>query len=454
MLAPPPAFPDERACAAVRTTLQARLAAGERSALGRVLAEGEALPESAVRDACAGAYEAFRASGLLVEDGGLVRATVQLQEHAGRLFASDRRELHRAGAAQFVLGVGPVTARIASLLPLRAGARVLDVGCGCGVLAVLAAAQAQAVTALDLNPRALAFTRFNAQLNGCDNIETLEGDLYAPVTGRQFDVIVSNAPYVISPDTTFLYRDGGRDLCERLARATPAHLAPDGCALLAVNWPEHDAGSWQGTLAGWVDGSGCDLWVLSTEHTVPDGYARLWLMQQYPDRIPPGEIDRWTAAYAAQRIVRLHGGYLVMHRPRARDPWIEFRDLPPFDPLAGRAIDRVLAARDLAASHDDSALLEQRLTPIPGLLAIERRVAGPAGWQVQAVDLRPADGLRLALRVDPLAAELIGWFDGTRSVATAVRAFAQARALDAAPLLQATPPLLRRLLDAGLLVAT
>ena len=49
--------------------------------------------------------------------------------------------------------------------------------------------------------RALAFAAFNAALNGVGNIEFREGSLLEPVTGERFDLIVSNPPYVISPES-------------------------------------------------------------------------------------------------------------------------------------------------------------------------------------------------------------------------------------------------------------
>lgn len=452
MLPPPPQVVDADTLHAVRGMLRASLTGDEITPAWRLFAEGQRLPLADAAAAFGSALPAFIASRLLEADADTVIASVALQSLEDTLIASDRRDAHRAGAADFVLGLGPVTQRVTALMPRRDGASVLDLGCGGGVLAILASRTAAQVTALDISPRAVAFTRFNAALNECTNIVAEVGDLYAPVAGRRFDIIVANAPYAISPDTTFLYRDGGAELRARIARDTPAHLADGGIALLAMNWPETADTPWQAEIAGQFADAGCDLWVLATEHFTPDQYARLWLEQQYREQIPAAERERWRAAYAAAGYVRLHGGYWVLSRPRGREPWIEMRDLPPFDALGGQALARTLAARDIAARHDDAALMGLMLTPVAGLLASETRRATTSGWQVASVDLRPADGLRIRLRVDPLAAELLGWLDGSRSVADAARAFAAARSLPPEPLLGALPALLRRLLEAGLLV--
>jgi methylase of polypeptide subunit release factors len=73
---------------------------------------------------------------------------------------------------------------------------MLDVGTGSGVLAILAAQHSDQVTAIDVNPRALMFARFNARLNGVSHLQLLEGSWFEPVAGRTFDLIACNPPYV------------------------------------------------------------------------------------------------------------------------------------------------------------------------------------------------------------------------------------------------------------------
>lgn len=97
--------------------------------------------------------------------------------------------------------------------------RIVDVGTGSGAIAVaLAHALPDAkITAIDLSPEALKVACDNAERNGVGaRIRFLQGDLLAPVAGEQFDLIVSNPPYVPSTD------------CESLAvevREHEPHLA-------------------------------------------------------------------------------------------------------------------------------------------------------------------------------------------------------------------------------------
>ena len=101
----------------------------------------------------------------------------------------------------------------------------LDLGTGCGIQALLAAKHSARVVATDVNERALAFAAFNAALNGIDVVEFRQGDLFEPVAGERFGLLVANPPYVISPDATYTYRDSGvpRDeLCRRIVEPSRA----------------------------------------------------------------------------------------------------------------------------------------------------------------------------------------------------------------------------------------
>lgn len=87
---------------------------------------------------------------------------------------------------------------LAKNLSAKDGASVLDMGAGCGILAVLAAEEASIVVAVDINPHAVACTRRNAEFNGVKTrIEVRLGDLFEAVGAEEkFDVILFNAPYL------------------------------------------------------------------------------------------------------------------------------------------------------------------------------------------------------------------------------------------------------------------
>jgi 16S rRNA (guanine1207-N2)-methyltransferase len=74
--------------------------------------------------------------------------------------------------------------------------RFIDLGCGYGVVGVVAARLAPQghVTLIDINQRAVALARENLRANGITNAEALQGDGFAPIAGRIFDVIALNPP--------------------------------------------------------------------------------------------------------------------------------------------------------------------------------------------------------------------------------------------------------------------
>jgi release factor glutamine methyltransferase len=125
--------------------------------------------------------------------------------------------------------------------PLTAGARVLDLCSGSGVLAIAAArVGASEVTAVDVSRRAVLASWMNARLNGVA-VRALRGDLFEPVRGECFDLIVSNPPYIPSPDDTLPSRGPrraldagtrGRAFLDRICASARDHLAPGGRVLL------------------------------------------------------------------------------------------------------------------------------------------------------------------------------------------------------------------------------
>jgi release factor glutamine methyltransferase len=125
---------------------------------------------------------------------------------------------------------------------LPAGARILDLCCGSGALAVRAAlggAQRE-VWAVDVSRRAVLTTRINAALNAV-RVRAVRGDLFAAIGDRRFDAIISNPPYVPAATDELPVRgparawDAGRDgraLLDRICAGAAGHLRPGGVLLV------------------------------------------------------------------------------------------------------------------------------------------------------------------------------------------------------------------------------
>src|SRR5688500_14767864 len=171
------------------------------------------------------------------------------------------------------------------------------------------ARHAERVVGTDVNPRALELARHSARLSGIANVEWREGDWYAPVRGERFDLIACNPPYVISPETRLIFRDGS-DATPGVVRAAADHLAPGGLAQFLVNWA-HPLDDWARPLRGWIP-PGCDALVVHHASLRARQYAETWAED--------GEaVDRWLAWYRAQGIEAIGAAFLLLRRRRDDD---------------------------------------------------------------------------------------------------------------------------------------
>jgi release factor glutamine methyltransferase len=127
-------------------------------------------------------------------------------------------------------------------LNVVAGERVLEIGAGLGLAAVLAARRGAHVVATDVLPAAVEALALNAQLNGV-RIDARFGDCYAPVAGERFDLVCTNAPQMPTPpgrerdDAEAAADNGGTDgwaFIDRVIEGAPAHLVPGGRLVFSI----------------------------------------------------------------------------------------------------------------------------------------------------------------------------------------------------------------------------
>lgn len=153
------------------------------------------------------------------------------------------------------LGVGPgvlvprpeterVVERALAHLPSDRDLEVLDLASGSGAIALAIASERPRcrVVATDAAPQAVATTRDNARRLGLDGrVAVLEGDWFAPVAGRRFDLIASNPPYIArddprvepgvrryEPAAALFAGPTGLEALQRVIAAAPSHLRPGG----------------------------------------------------------------------------------------------------------------------------------------------------------------------------------------------------------------------------------
>ena len=118
------------------------------------------------------------------------------------------------------------------------GKRVLDVGCGSGLLSILMARKGANVIAIDVNSDAVKIAKENAGKNRTD-ISGLVSDLFENVKDR-FDLIVFNPPYLPleeneTKDITYNGGLSGREVIETFIRNVKDYLNPSGRLLLVIS---------------------------------------------------------------------------------------------------------------------------------------------------------------------------------------------------------------------------
>jgi len=187
----------------------------------------------------AGCLNLMKALGLLREDDDGIRASLRLMPFESLYILADP-----PGDAETVMGPGPTTVELIGAARFEDYASVLDVGCGAGSIAILAAkAGSSQVLGVDISPRAVALSRVNAGLNGVD-VEFRVGDLTAPAGEERFALVIAQPAFVIQPDDvpTTTYLHGGRmgdELTMRLLGELAPRMNESGQAIIRVDAPAH-----------------------------------------------------------------------------------------------------------------------------------------------------------------------------------------------------------------------
>ncbi len=374
--------------------------------------------------------------------------------HDDLVIASDLPETEAGGA--HVPGVQRPSNTLANLTVRRRVGRALDVGTGNGIQALLAARHADTVVATDVNPRALAFARFNVALNGAAGVELREGSFLEPVEGERFDLIVANPPYVISPESSLTFRDSGlgRDrVSEQLVRALPGFLEEGGLATIMVSWIDGGGGP-DARPREWLDGSGCDAWILHTGSDDALSAAANWNRTVGGLEERGERIDRWVDYFRSEGIESIAYGALLLRKRSAASNWVRSTPLPlgTFGPSSA-ALERMIAAQDfLEPLTDDEALLGCRLRVADNVVLEQRLGPENGAWVLREAELRLQGGLGFTAGLDENAARVVLGLDPARPLEVSLAEAADALGADRAEVRSAGAALLRQMLTLGFAV--
>jgi methylase of polypeptide subunit release factors len=370
-----------------------------------------------------------------LERGGLVertdrglRATVKLAPHGDILIACDRfyygdSDTHEA---DLVTGVSSPAILLADLTVRRAARSALDLGTGGGIQALLLAKHCERVVAVDVNPRALDYARLNAALNGIENIDPRLGSWFEPVAGERFDIITANPPYVMSPDSTFLYRDSGMpadSLCRQLVREIPDHLEEGAFGHILVSWAQRSGEEWSAPLRRWITGLPCDVWLLHYLTEDPLTQAGKWNQPLVHDGMAAygSAIDRWVDYYRREGIDQIAFGAVILRKRSGGSNWVRADSFQAGRGSSAGLLLRVFEAEDyLRALSDDRPLMDERFALVPEHRLEQKLRADGGAWQLEDGTLTLTQGISFHGSLDMGAAQLLQHLDGRRSLREAV----------------------------------
>jgi methylase of polypeptide subunit release factors len=335
-------------------------------------------------------------------------------------------------ARSFVAGPNPAATRVERLTIRRPVMRALDLGTGAGTQAFLAARHSEQVVATDVNESALEFARLNAELNDVGNLELRRGDWFEPVAGERFDLIVANPPYVVSPETDLLYRDGtlvADDVTRMLVSEAPAYLEEGGIAQVMGNWAHRTDEDWRAPVESWLAGSGCDALLLRFMGDDLVTYAAGWNAGLIAEGADPylAAVDRWLEFYRENGIEQIADGMVVLRKRRGKN-WVRAVEVPGRPTgAAGDQVLRMIEARDRRDElAGDDAVRAARFARARGL-KMTKKAKGP-DLALAKTTIELEHGIGFSARVSRLLAEALPHLDGSAALGSAAPAVEPAEA--------------------------
>jgi len=425
------------------------------------------VPRPAFDRVLPGLVDPLIAAGILRQSAGEVAAALEIRPYAsddgasGWLVSDLSPHLDTRITPMrpdFVLGASSASTALAQLTIRRPIGRALDLGTGCGVQTLHLAPHADTVIATDLNPRALHLAALTAKINSIE-VDLRLGDLFSPVAGETFDLIVSNPPYVITPPQTeaerLTYREADRlgdGLVRDVVQSGAARLAPGGVLQALANWAHVNNTGWQERLQTWTAETGCDAHLVQRETLDPSEYIELWLADAGLAG-SPGYVQRhheWLDYFEQIGIHAVGMGWIVLQRNERADPEIRIEDWPyPVEQPIGAAFSHGLSVIDLGRSPDSELLAHPwRLEPD----VIEETQGTPGAAHPASIVFRQRHGFRRALQADTALAAILGACDGDLDLRTIIATVAGILGLNVDALSDAILPTIRQCVRDGFLL--
>jgi methylase of polypeptide subunit release factors len=278
----------------------------------------------------------------------------------------------RVPRADHVPGVGQAPLTLLNQIPSTPAGRLLDLGTGSGVLAMVL--DADETVATDIHHRALGFARASQRSVADRTIDWRQGSWFEPVSGEEFDRIVSNPPFVVGPPLDGqIYRDSGLDLDDAtrtVVQGAVKHLSPGGTAHMLGAWATSLAESAASRVAGWIPAEGIRAWIVQRDEVTPSFYVRTWTADASVDlRTEAGQaqVRRWLDYLSSRDIARIGMGYVHLQRiDGPSEVTFEVVDSPDLG-YFGDEVAEYFTRAEWLAHQDAEDILDSRFQLRPGL---------------------------------------------------------------------------------------
>lgn len=396
--------------------------------------------------------------GVVTPAGDNIRAEVSILPIEDHFTVRDFSPLlgDRPMTDDHVLGVGPSTRILADLTVRPPVSDALDLGAGQGYQTVLAAEHAARVVGTDINPRALSCAAIAAGLNARGNIELREGSLFEPVGDERFDLVVSNPPFLIVPPSDLVAvtsRFEGDQLVERIAREAPSHLRDGGYLCMMCSWHHRTKEDWASRPRSWVEGAGCDAWIMKFEMLTPAECTMKFRREFQGTSLTRVQRDEWLAYYRRLGADLVTIGGIILRKRDGRN-WTRCDELSPDyrRPWAGGVIETIFENEAILSTLAPGAILDARTTLAPTVEVEQKwQAAEDGGLNVVSATIRHLTSLQLPLSAHATVLRLMTLLDGRTTLREALRTVAESMNLGVEQVLKDSVPGLERLARLGYL---
>ncbi len=394
----------------------------------RVFVRGQSAEEGESRLVCG--EDVFRSLGTL----GLIRTAKSKPSHvlspvwvypaAGFVIVSDRRDDPEGGVfapPEDVVfpAIYAGTLRFLEVLPQARGGDALDLCGGSGIGALQLSRTARNAETADLTERSCFFAEFNARLNS-RAVRSWCGDLYAPVAGRQFDLITAHPPFVPATNTNLVYRDGGESgeaVTKRIIEGLPSHLRAGGTGVILCIARDTEEKAFEQRVAEWLGEA-------ASEFDVVFGWEKILTVEEVVESMRKRgmAIDDQEARQLYQRLRGLGTRHFVygatfIHRTTNGQPvGVPLRVRLTLDGTAAD-FERLIAWRRWARSVEFPRWLREAKPRLaPNLELTVRHLMQDGGLMPAEFVFSITGGFEARMRPDGWVVPLVARLDGQRSV--------------------------------------